>query len=247
MAAGHHPCCSGTARSHKTPQAPCPHALYPSHKQRSTGAGLTLPHHGPWGKRWGPLAGISKPPAPTGQGRGPRCPAAASWCLLHCISWGSPGSAPLCPAAPTPHRATARGGGGRKNTEGCQPAAEFGPAGAAPLLTEPCGTVTEGQRSAASSCPPQQGGSGRSAGWRCCWQGPSPGSWMTAAPNYYSSFSFSRLRREAASREVGCPRAGSVPKANRRGRVPAGFQLFNFFFLLSLTPAVERGAARCAR
>lgn len=183
-----------------------------------------MPHHGPWGKHWGPLAGSSKPPAPTGQGRDPRCPAAASWCLLRCISWGSPGSAPLCPAAP----GTAQSHGTRRNVK--IPRAASPLLGVAPPLTEPCGTVTEGHRSAAGSCPPQQGGSGRSAGWRCCWQGPSPGSLMTAAPNYYSSFSFSWLRREAASREAGCPRAGSVPKANRRSRVPAVFQLFRFFF-----------------
>lgn len=186
-------------------------------------------------------------PSSHGAGTGPSVPSGGELvsAALHLL--GQPWLCAPLPRSTDTAQSHGTRGGGRKNTEGCQPAAEFGPAGAAPLLTEPCGTVTEGQRSAASSCPPQQGGSGRSAGWRCCWQGPSPGSWMTAAPNYYSSFSFSRLRREAASREVGCPRAGSVPKANRRGRVPAGFQLFNFFFLLSLTPAVERGAARCAR
>lgn len=162
--------------------------------------------------------GYLQAPSSHGAGTGPSVPSGAQLvsAALHLL--GQLLCAPLPRSTDTAQSHGTRGGG-RKNTEGCQPAAEF----------SPCGMVTEGQRSAASSCPPQQGGSGRSAGWRCCWQGPSPRSWMTAAPNYYSSFSFSRLRREAVSREVGCPRAGSVPKANRRGRVPAGFQLFHFF------------------
>lgn len=164
VAAGHHPCCSGTARSHKTPQTLYPHVLSPSHKQRSTGVGLTLPHHDSWGKRWGPLAGISKPRAPTGQGRVPRCPAVPSWCLLHCISWGS-SSAPLCPAAPTPHRAMARGGGDVKIPRAASPLLSSVPAGWSPR-------ASGAQRAPAH---PSRVGAGAPRAGGAAGKGPAPG------------------------------------------------------------------------
>lgn len=178
-------------------------------KQRD-GSDLVPSHlhiSGPCNGHRGPLAGSSRTPSPVGQ----ECispPALSQQYQCANVPHTTPPWAALA-LRPLPD---ATMGGGQENTDKPpRPAAHWELQHS--LLGEQLraagahGMLMEGHRSAEGSCRAAVGAALCS---RCCWQRPSSRCQMTAVPNYCLSFCSSWLRRE-----VGCPRARSVPKANR--------------------------------
>lgn len=144
VAAGHRPCCSGKARSHKTPQTPWEPRAVPSSQAAKHRSGADLAPPRPLGQALGSPRGELQAPSSRGAGTGPSVPSGGELvsAALHLL--GQPW---LC--APLPrgarHRAEPRHEEERKNTEGRQPAAGSGsPAN---------GALRDGHRG-----PPERGG-----------------------------------------------------------------------------------------